>query len=372
MFKLTVTVAGLAALIGCNDLRDRDIPVQDAPDRQLEIARAEETPPSADSVAPAPAALPDPPKPARKPARKAVTVRKKEPSPTPPVASTPSPVSDSVTSPQPATPPEPVVQREPAPADTTAYAPYPGGEPAPDSAVVSPAETAAPADAAIPPADTAVQPSDTAVQPSDTAPPPAPRPAPAADSAPAPAADLTPPADADAASTLAAGTVIHAVLEDSIHSRHDVSGKLVSGSIMQNVTGPDGQVVIPAGSPVQFTVTQVKPGRGERPGVLEMRVDSVTIGGKPMSLAANIQPVPHELRGRGVTGDEAAKVGVGAAGGAVVGRVIGGNTRGAVIGGVVGAAGGAVVASKTAARDVVVKARTPVVFVLSAPLVVAR
>jgi uncharacterized membrane protein len=78
--------------------------------------------------------------------------------------------------------------------------------------------------------------------------------------------------------------------------------------------------------------------------------------------------VPHELRGRGVTGEEAAKVGVGAAGGAVVGRVLGGNTRGAVIGGVVGAAGGAVVASETAAKDVVVKARTPFVLVLQAPL----
>jgi hypothetical protein len=40
-----------------------------------------------------------------------------------------------------------------------------------------------------------------------------------------------------------------------------------------------------------------------------------------------------------------------------------------VIGGVVGAAGGAVVASQTASRDVVVKARTPVTFVLTEPLV---
>jgi hypothetical protein len=116
----------------------------------------------------------------------------------------------------------------------------------------------------------------------------------------------------------------------------------------------------------------VKPGRGDRQGVLELRVDSISIDGQPRKLEAKIQPVSHELRGRGVTGDEAAKVAVGAAGGAVAGRVIGGDTRGAVIGGVVGAAGGAVVASETAARDVVVKARTPVAFVLTAPLVWAR
>jgi hypothetical protein len=164
------------------------------------------------------------------------------------------------------------------------------------------------------------------------------------------------------------GTVIHATLEDSIHSRHDVSGKEVQGRVMQNVTGIDGEVLVPAGSPVRFTVTQVKPGRGGRKGVLEIRTDSITIDGQPRKLEAKIQAVPHELRGRGVTGDEAAKVGVGAAGGAVVGRVITGDAEGAVIGGVVGAAGGAVVASKTAAKDVVVKARTPVELVLTAPL----
>ncbi|CAN5788939.1 hypothetical protein BH24GEM1_BH24GEM1_30320 [soil metagenome] len=166
--------------------------------------------------------------------------------------------------------------------------------------------------------------------------------------------------------------MIHAALEDSIHSRHDVSGKEVTGRLMENVTGPDGLVLIPAGSPVHFTLTQVKSGRGDRPGVLEMRVDAIAIGGEPRQLEASIRPIPHELRGRGVTGDEAAKVGAGAAGGAVVGRVLGGDTRGAVIGGVVGAAGGAVVASETAAKDVVVKAKTPVTFVLTAPLVAAR
>ena len=165
-----------------------------------------------------------------------------------------------------------------------------------------------------------------------------------------------------------AGTVIHAALEDSIHSRHDVSGKVVAAKVVQNVTGPDGLTWIPAGTPVQLLVTQVKPGRGDRKGVLEIRADSITIGGEPRKLDARLQPVPYELRGRGVTGEEAAKVGVGAAGGAVAGRVLGGDTRGAVIGGVVGAVGGAAVASETAAKDVVVKPRTPVVLVLTHPL----
>ena len=172
----------------------------------------------------------------------------------------------------------------------------------------------------------------------------------------------------DAAGVLAAGSVIHATLQDSIHSRIDIGGKEVQGQVMENVTGSDGGVLIPAGSEVRFTVTQVKPGRGGGKGVLEIRVDSITIQGRARKIDATIRGVPYELRGRGVTGEEAAKVGVGAAGGAVLGKVITGKTKGAVIGGVVGAAGGAVVASETAKKDVVVKANTPVELVLTAPL----
>ena len=367
MIKLTIAIASLAAITGCSDIRDRDIPMNDARDRPLDIASAEETLPMADSAAPAP----DTRAPPRKAKRRTAPVPDPEPSSAPEVVDTAKPAPDSVTPSQPSVAPDPAPIPESAPAsepapspepppapepssepsgetDTGAYAPYPTAEPAPDTAGSSPA--------------------DTAVQSADTATPPVPEPdsASAADTV----AARTP--SPDATGTLAAGTVIHAALEDSIHSRHDVSGKAVTGRVMQNVTGPDGLTLIAAGSPVQFTVTQVKPGRGNRRGVLEIRVDSISIDSQPRKLEAKIQPVSHELRGRGVTGDEAAKVAVGAAGGAVAGRVIGGNTKGAVIGGVVGAAGGAVVASETAARDVVVKARTPVAFVLTAPLVTAR
>lgn len=225
---------------------------------------------------------------------------------------------------------------------------HPSPTPPPDAD--EPPETAAPADTAAPP-DTVGYSPYVADPPVDTA-----------------AAGVLELPSRGPERTVPAGTAIHAALEDSIDSRIDVSGKVVAARVMQNVTAPDGRTLIPAGTPVQLTVTQVKPGRGDRKGVLEIRADSITLGSHSRKLDARLQPVSHELRGRGVTGEEAAKVGVGAAGGAVVGRVIGGDTRGAVIGGVVGAAGGAVVASETAAKDVVVKARTPVVLVLNAPL----
>ncbi|HEU4680463.1 MAG TPA: hypothetical protein VFS51_01875 [Gemmatimonadales bacterium] len=180
-----------------------------------------------------------------------------------------------------------------------------------------------------------------------------------------------PPAASTAAATLSVGTEIKVSLDDSINSRHDSVGRIVSAHVMENVVAAGGQTVIPAGAPVRLTITKLEPAKSKSAaaGKLAFRVDGIAMGGELQKVKADVRPVPHELRGRGVTAGDAGKVGVGAVGGAVLGRVIGGNTRGAVIGGVVGAAGGAVVASQTAHRDVVVKAKTPVVFVLTEPLV---
>ena len=334
MLKLTIALAGLAAVTACGDsARDREIPASEEPRRPLEIARAEE--PETTVQWSVPERRPAPPK---KPAKRSAPA-----SPPATTAEELEPVRVPATEPAPA--PEPAPTPEPAPATDTAATVSPQRAP-PDTAP-------APASDSQPSAGTDTSgytPYPSAEAPPETTEPPA--------SAPVP----------DAAGILAAGSLIHATLEDSIHSRHDVSGKEVRARVMQNVTGTDGKVLVPAGSEVRLTVTQVKSGRGGRKGVLEIRTDSITLHGRPRKLEATIQAVPHELRGRGVTGEEAAKVGVGAAGGAVVGRVITGNTKGAIIGGVVGAAGGAVVASETAAKDVVVKARTPILLVLTAPL----
>jgi hypothetical protein len=173
-----------------------------------------------------------------------------------------------------------------------------------------------------------------------------------------------------AARTLPIGTEIHAALDDSITTRRDTVGQQISAHVMENVTGSDGRTLIAAGTPVRFTVTRLRASRSKNSqGRLAIRADGIAFDGQLRPVKAEVQSVPRELRGRGVTGSDAAKVGGGAAAGAVLGRVVGGNTRGAVIGGVAGAAAGAVVATQTATRDVVVKAKTPVVLVLTAPLV---
>jgi hypothetical protein len=133
----------------------------------------------------------------------------------------------------------------------------------------------------------------------------------------------------------------------------------------------DGLAVLPSGSVVHLTIDRLAPARSRsaKDGELVLRADSIVAGGHTYPVDASLQPIPHELRGRGVTAGEAEKVGAGAAAGAVVGGVVTGKTKGAVVGGAVGAVGGAVVAAQTASRDVVVAPRTLITLVLRSPVV---
>ena len=191
-----------------------------------------------------------------------------------------------------------------------------------------------------------------------------PRPTPSAAPAPAPlpVAELT----------LPVGTAIQATLQDSISSRRNKVGDIVEARVARDITDPAGRVVIPSGTRVPLTIAELAPakGKGAADGKLAFQASSVTVNGQTYSLTAQVQPVHHELRGRGISAGEAEKVGAGTAIGAIAGRIIGGNATGAVVGGVVGAAGGTAVAVETASRDVVVGAGTTVDLTLTAPLVV--
>jgi len=179
------------------------------------------------------------------------------------------------------------------------------------------------------------------------------------------------PAAAPSPLTLAAGTSIDAAMSDSINSRHDKPGKIVDARVAHDVKDQAGRVVIPAGSVVKLTVTALAPAenKSSKDGKLDFAVNTVTVNSRVYALDAEIDPVEHVLKGRGVTGGDVAKVGAGTAIGAIGGRLIGGNTKGAVIGGLLGAGAGTAVAVQTADRDVVVRPGTAVRITLRGTLV---
>jgi hypothetical protein len=356
MNRLTLTLAALAAVSACSS-RDQRAPVVNQADRPLLVAPPDTSNKVASDISSrgnqpvspveqqAPRAEPTPKaRPAPRPHKRAA-VRPNPPVDTASARGYASTNTDTITSSD-----SSVVR------DTSSAPPV-------DTARAATPDTTTPA-----PVPDTVATARTDTLPADTA-------RPSADGAVASGATSSGPAANTsgfdiAARTLPIGTEIHAALDDSISSRRDSAGRSITAQITESVTGGGGKVLIPAGSTVRLTVIQLASAKSKgSQGKLAFRVDGIEVGGGLQSVQADVRPVPRELRGRGVTSGDAAKVGVGAVGGAVLGRVLGGNTRGAVVGGVVGAAGGAVVADQTATRDVVVKAKTPVTFVLTAPLV---
>lgn len=183
--------------------------------------------------------------------------------------------------------------------------------------------------------------------PPATAPSPAPAPPPVSIPAPAPAAAP--------AANLVAGTTLEATAATSITSKTNKPGETFTARIGEAVLAANGRVVIPAGSIVTLSIVALKPApnKSATDGTITLRAESVSINGVSQPLDADVTFVEHTLKGRGVGTSEAAKVGVGAAAGAILGKVVGGGT-GAAVGGVVGGAAGAAVAVESANRDVVV------------------
>ncbi len=197
----------------------------------------------------------------------------------------------------------------------------------------------------------------------EPAPAPAPKPKPKPKPAPAPrpapsktaAAEPTPAPAPKAPASAEVGTVIRTTMVDSIHSRHNKVGDVVTAKTAHDITDADGRMVIPAGSAVTLTIVEIKSSenKSDNTGKLQLKPTDVTVDGRKYPIDASVDSVQRTLVGRTTNVGDVAKVGAGVGIGAIVGKVLGGG-KGAVIGGVVGGAVGAQRAVETKDRDVYV------------------
>jgi hypothetical protein len=199
---------------------------------------------------------------------------------------------------------------------------------------------------------------------------PAATPAPTPQSRPPAPKPAAPPRPAAPTSyTLAAGTSLGLAVTDTITSRTAKAGDAFTATVASDVRDGSGRVVIPAGATVNGTVVEVKPApNSTTSGTMSLAVSSVSVGGQSYAIEASIDSVATVMKGRGVTGGDAAKVGAGAAAGAILGRVVGKNAKGTVIGGIVGGAVGAGIAAGTKDVDIVVPAGARIVVTLTKAL----
>jgi hypothetical protein len=199
--------------------------------------------------------------------------------------------------------------------------------------------------------------------------PVAPRPKPKPRPRPQPAPE---PEPAPAPLALASGTIISTAVDQEINSRINKKGEVVTTTVSSNVTDSQGRVIIPAGSKVTMTITEIRESenKGDKTGKLTLTPTEVAIGGRSYPLTASAEALDRHLKDRKTNAGDVAKVGAGAAIGALAGRIIGGNTKGAVIGGVIGGAVGTQRAVETQDRDVVVPAGSRVQLTLQGGLII--
>ena len=175
------------------------------------------------------------------------------------------------------------------------------------------------------------------------------------------------PAPAPAPLALDAGATVSLAVDREITSRTDKAGAVVTATVSSDVQDSQGRVVIPAGSKVTMTITQIheSENKGDKTGKLTLTPNSVDIAGQSYALEASAEALDRTLRDRKTNAGDVAKVGVGAAAGALAGKLIGGSTKAAVIGGVIGGAIGTQRAIETQDRDVVVPASSRVELTLN-------
>jgi hypothetical protein len=203
-------------------------------------------------------------------------------------------------------------------------------------------------------------------------PAPATAPAKAAPEKKAPVKKPTPPKPAAPASLmLAAGATVPAAAADTISTRSAKAGDPFTATVSQDVRDANGRVVIPAGATVSGTIVAADPAPNpSSSGKIELAVTSVTVRGVSYPINGSVVAKDTVMKGRGVTGADAAKVAGGAAAGAILGKIIGKNTKGAVIGGVAGAAAGAAAARVSRDIDVVIPKGATITIKLNGPLTV--
>jgi len=167
--------------------------------------------------------------------------------------------------------------------------------------------------------------------------------------------------------TIPAGKTLTVRLSEALGSKISQAGQSFGGTLAKPVE-VNGETAIPAGAKVEGEVVDAKPlGRFAGGAVLQLKLDSVRVGGQQMPVQTAM--VTENLKGKGKrTG---AMVGGGAGLGALIGGLAGGG-KGALIGAAAGAGAGTAGTAFTGNKEIVLPAESAVSFTLKEPLKIRR
>ena len=165
--------------------------------------------------------------------------------------------------------------------------------------------------------------------------------------------------------TIPSGTALPLEMTSTISSASAQVEAPVSAKL-QNAISVNGDTVIPAGSVLRGTVTDVeRSGRVKGRAHIAFTFNEVSMNGGREDLRTN----PLNFEAEQTKGEDATKVGVGAVGGAILGGILGGK-KGAAKGAAGGAAAGTGVVLATRGEEVTVTEGTNVTATLAQPMTV--
>ena len=164
-----------------------------------------------------------------------------------------------------------------------------------------------------------------------------------------------------------AGTVLTVRLGQAVGSKISQSGQTFTATLAAPVE-VEGRTVIPSGAEASGTVvTAQSAGKFKGASLLQLRLDSITVGGRQHSVQTS--SVEQSQKGKGKR--TAVLAGGGAGLGALIGGLAGGG-KGAVIGALAGGGAGTAGAAYTGKADVTIPAESALSFKLEAPLEIRR
>ena len=180
------------------------------------------------------------------------------------------------------------------------------------------------------------------------------------------AKDATTPKTANR--TLDQGTALTLAAVTDISSQKNKVGDAFTARTTSAALSAEGDTVIPVGAELIGRVSALasSPHRGA-PGTLALEFNTLRFGGQDYPVSVRTTSMATHIVSRGLTVTDAAKVGVGAAAGAIAGRLLGHNTGSAAAGAVVGGTGGAVYANATRDYDIALSPGGSITVALTSP-----
>jgi hypothetical protein len=147
---------------------------------------------------------------------------------------------------------------------------------------------------------------------------------------------------------VAAGTQMTFRLSQALSTETHATGDRFAATLVGDVRSPSGEILVPAGTRANGVVAFARESSSsDEPAVLELRLESLEVGGETKTLDATVVEAAMSQEARDSGGETAAKIAVGAAAGALLGRILGRDREGAVIGAGAGAVAGTVFAVTT-------------------------